>query len=70
MNFRKLWNNRIFRTFIETVLATISAYFIDYAFDLNSKKITCIIVIAVSTGISKVLPLLNEKENTKEEVTE
>lgn len=70
MNFKKLWNNRIFRTFLETVLGTISAYFIDYAFELNSKKVTCIVIIAVSTGFSKILPLLKEEEKIKEEVQE
>lgn len=70
MNYRKIWNNRIFRTFIETIIGTISAYVADYAFELNSKKLICIIIIAVSTGTSKILPLLNEKEKVKEEVTQ
>ena len=70
MNLRKIWNNRIFRTFIQTAIGTLSAYFVDSTFEYDSKKLTCLIIMAVSTGLAKIMPLLNEEEKTKEEVTE
>ena len=69
MNFRNIWNNRIFRTFLETFFGTIVAYFADHTLEIDSKKIICLIIIGVSTASSKVLPLLEEKRKTKEEVT-
>ena len=61
MDFRKLWNNRIFRTFLQAAISAGCAAFID------SKPITVIVVIAVATGLSAIMPLIDtEVEEDKE----
>ena len=69
MTFKKIWNNRTFRTFVQTFLGTIAAYFMDYTFEIESKKIICIIIIATSTAFTKIMPLLEEKEIDTEEIS-
>ena len=69
MKLKKIWNNRTFRTFIQTALGTLSVYLADHIYDIDSKKLICIIIMVVSTAGSKIMPLLNEEEKTKEEVT-
>lgn len=61
MNFKELWNNRIFRTFIQAAISAGCAAFID------SKPITVIVVIAVATGLSAIMPLIDVKEEDKDE---
>lgn len=62
MKFKKLWNNRIFRTFIQTIVATITAYFMtNNIFDIESKAIFGLLISAISTGVAKVMPLLDEE---------
>ena len=71
MTFRKIWNNRTFRTFVQVFLGTIAAYFADYTFEIESKKIICIIIMATATAFTKIMPLLDEKQtalNTIEQV--
>ena len=60
MNFRKIWNNRTFRTFVQTFLGVIAAYFADYTFEIESKKVMCIIIMAIATAFTKIMPLLDE----------
>jgi hypothetical protein len=54
MDIKKLWNNRIFRTFLQAAISAGCAAFID------SKPIAVIVVIAVATGLSKIMPLIDE----------
>ncbi len=61
MDFRKLWNNRIFRTFIQAAIAAGCSAFLD------SKPIAVIVVIAVATGLSKIMPLI-DVDDDKEEI--
>ena len=62
-NFKKLWNNRIFRTFIETLVATIVGYLTcNSIFDLDSNAAISLVVTALATGLSAILPLLNKEE--------
>ncbi len=71
MNFKKIWNNRTFRTFVQVFLGTIAAYFADYTFEIESKKIICLIIMATSTAFTKIMPLLEENKtvsNTTEQV--
>lgn len=59
---RKIWNNRVFRTFIETIIATIAAYFMTNSiFDTDSKILLGLLISAISTAVAKVLPLLDEE---------
>ena len=67
MTFRKIWNNRTFRTFVQTFLGVIAAYFADYTFEIESKKITCIIIMATATAFTKIMPLLDENTTVKED---
>lgn len=63
MKFKKLWNNRIFRTFIQTIIATIATYFMTTNIvDINNTAILGLIISAISTAIAKVMPLLDEEE--------
>lgn len=54
MDFKKIWNNRVLRTFIQAAISAGCAAFID------SKPIAVIVVIAVATGLSKIMPLIDE----------
>lgn len=57
MDFKKLWNNRIFRTFLEAMAAGICGAITE------NKSIAVIVVIGVATGLSAVLPILDEGEH-------
>ena len=61
MDFKKLWNNRIFRTFLQAAISAGCAAFID------SKPITVIVVIAVATGLSKIMPLIDVDKDKEED---
>lgn len=62
MKFKKLWNNRIFRTFIQTVLGTIFSYFaVNNIFDTDNKILVGLLFSAFSTGIAKIMPLFDEE---------
>ena len=66
-NLKKLWNNRIFRTFIETTLATIVGNLTcANAFDLDISVLGNIVIIGVATGISAILPLFEINEHPKD----
>lgn len=67
MNFKRIWNNRTFRTFIQVFLGTITAYLMDHAFEIESKKIICVIIMATSTAFTKIMPLLDETTSVREE---
>ena len=59
---KKLWNNRIFRTFLQTVFATIVTYFTAVnIFDVDSKAIIGLLISAIATGLSAIMPLFNEE---------
>ncbi len=59
---KKLWNNRIFRTFLQTVLATVFTYFTAVnVFDIDSKAIIGLIISAVATGLAAIMPLFSEE---------
>ena len=63
MNFKKLWNNRIFRTFIQTVLGTLFSYFaVNNIFETDNKILFGLIISAISTGIAKIMPLFDEED--------
>ena len=59
--FKKIWNNRIFRTFIETLVATIVGYIASNSiFDLDSNALISLLITALATGLSAIMPLLDE----------
>ena len=59
--FKKIWNNRIFRTFVETLVATLVGYLTcNSIFDLDSNALISLLVTALATGLSAIMPLLNE----------
>lgn len=59
---KKLWNNRIFRTFLQTTISTIVTFFtINSIFDVDSKAILSLIISAIATGLSAIMPLFNEE---------
>lgn len=63
MKFKKIWNNRIFRTFIQTAFATTFTYFASVnIFDVDSKAILSLIISAIATGLSAIMPLFNEED--------
>ena len=63
---KKLWNNRIFRTFVETTLATIVGNLTcANALDLDISVLGNIVIIGVATGISAILPLFEVNDNSK-----
>lgn len=63
MKFKKIWNNRIFRTFLQTALATTFTYFASVSiFDIDNKALLSLIISAIATGLAKIMPLLNEEE--------
>lgn len=63
MNFKKLWNNRKFRTFLQTLISTIATYFMaTNVFEIDSKAIISLIITAMATALSAVMPLLDEEE--------
>lgn len=62
MKFKKLWNNRIFRTFIEASLGSLFGFFaVNNILETNEKILISVVISAVSTGISAILPLLEEE---------
>lgn len=63
MKFKKIWNNRIFRTFVQTMLSTIFTYFaITNIFEVNDKALLSLIISAIATALAKIMPLLGEEE--------
>ena len=60
--FNKIWNNRIFRTFIQTIISTIVTFFsINNVFDIDNKALLGLIISAIATAIAAIMPLLEEK---------
>lgn len=60
---KKLWNNRIFRTFLQTTISTIVTFFtINNIFEIDDKAIISLIISAIATGLSAIMPLFNEEE--------
>jgi hypothetical protein len=60
MDFKKLWNNRIFRTFIQAAIgAGLGAV-------SNSKSVAVIITVAVSAGLAAIMPLIDEGDDQSE----
>lgn len=60
---KKLWNNRVFRTFLQTALASIFTYFAAAnIFEINSKAIIGLLISAIATGLAAIMPLFNEGE--------
>lgn len=63
MNFKKIWNNRKFRTFLQTLVSTITTYFMaTNIFEIDSKAIISLLITAIATALSAVMPLLDEEE--------
>lgn len=62
MNFKKLWNNRIFRTFVQTVIGAIFGYIAEKELNINSKELLVVIISSISTGVAKIMPLFDEEE--------
>ena len=60
--FIKLWNNGKFRTFAQTTLSTLLVYFAgNKIFDVDLNAFICIIISAVATGLSAIMPIIEEK---------
>jgi len=60
---KRLWNNRVFRTFLQTTFATIFTYFASSnIFNINDKELMALLISAIATGLSAIMPLFNEKE--------
>lgn len=60
---KKLWNNRIFRTFLQTTISTIVTFFtINNIFEIDDKALISLIISAIATGLSAIMPLFNEEE--------
>lgn len=61
MKFKRIWNNRIFRTFIQTTISTIVTFFtINNIVDIDNKAIIGLIISAIATGLAKIMPLFEE----------
>lgn len=59
---KKLWNNRIFRTFIQTTISTIVTFFtINNIFEIDDKALMGLIISAIATGLSAIMPLFKEE---------
>ena len=56
MDFKKLWNNRIFRTFLQAMVGGICGAI------TQNKSIAVIVVIGVSTGMAAIMPLIDENK--------
>ena len=59
MDFKKIWNNRVFRTFIQAAIAAGCAAFLD------AKPFPAIAVVAIATGLSAIMPLIDEGDDGK-----
>lgn len=58
---KKIWNNRIFRTFIQATISTIVTFFtINNIFEIDNKTIISLIISAIATGLSAIMPLCKE----------
>lgn len=58
---KKIWNNRIFRTFIQATISTIVTFFtINNIFEIDNKTIISLIISAIATGLSAIMPLFKE----------
>lgn len=58
---KKLWNNRIFRTFLQTTISTIVTFFtINNIFEIDDKALISLIISAIATGLSAIMPLFKE----------
>lgn len=58
---KKLWNNRIFRTFLQTTISTIVTFFtLNNIFEIDDKAIISLIISAIATGLSAIMPLFKE----------
>ena len=63
MKFKKIWNNRVFRTFVQTLLGTIFSYFaINNIFETDDKVLFGLLISAISTALAKIMPLLGEED--------
>ena len=63
MNLKKIWNNRKFRTFLQTLISTIATYFMaTNIFEIDSKAIISLLITAIATGLSAIMPLIDEEE--------
>lgn len=63
MKFKKIWNNRKFRTFLQTLISTIASYFMaTNIFEIDSNAIISLLITAIATGLSAVMPLIDEED--------
>ena len=59
---KRIWNNRIFRTFIQTTISTIITFFtINNIFEIDDKALISLIISAIATGLSAIMPLFKEE---------
>lgn len=59
---KRIWNNRIFRTFLQTTISTIITFFtINNIFEIDDKALISLIISAIATGLSAIMPLFNEE---------
>lgn len=65
---KKIWNNRIFRTFLQTFLSTIFVYFSsNEIFNFDMSALRALFISALSTGLAAIMPLFKIDENKEEE---
>jgi hypothetical protein len=63
MKLKKIWNNRKFRTFLQTLISTIASYFMaTNIFEIDSKAIISLLITAIATGLSAIMPLIDEED--------
>ena len=59
----KIWNNRKFRTFLQTLISTIATYFMaTNIFEIDDKALISLLITAIATGLSAIMPLIDENE--------
>ena len=60
---KKLWKKRKFRTFLQTIISTFATYFMTTSiFEIDNKAVISLIITAIATGLSAVMPLIDEEE--------
>ena len=60
----KIWNNRVFRTFLEAVVGSIAAFFVaNNIFEIDSQTLIGMLISAIATGLSMVMPLIDDGDD-------
>lgn len=61
---KKLWNNKIFRTFFQTVMSSVATYLgsITIFNELNINALACVVISAMATAFCKIMPSFDIEE--------